>query len=417
MAASISSHFDRPAWLLRADYLATAVAISLPWSSSVTSITVALWLVALLPTLQWEDVRRAILTPSGALPIALVVFGAVGMIWADVTLIERWNGFSSFLRLLVIPLLLVQFRHSEHWRWPLVGFLSSAVVLLGASFVSAFFSEFFWGYGKTYGIVVKDQIAQSAEFSLAAFGTFFMALRSARANRIAVAIAWTLLGCAFLANIIYVTTSRTTLVTIPVLTVLFLFQFAGRTRIAMVALGVALIAAAWSASPMVRQRLGSLSSELEQFRTLGLRTSAGDRMDFLSKGMVIVRDAPLIGHGTGSIKEMYQRAAVDKTGSTAEVTDNPHNQTLAVAIQLGLAGALVLWAMWFAHLVMFLRGNGLIAFVGATIVLQNMIGSLFNSHLFDFTHGWIYVWGVGCVGGAMLARAREDAASVPSKRS
>ncbi len=31
-----------------------------------------------------------------------------------------------------------------------------------------------------------------------------------------------------------------------------------------------------------------------------------------------------------------------------------------------------------------------------------MIGSLFNSHLFDFTHGWTYVLGVGIAGGTVL---------------
>ena len=29
------------------------------------------------------------------------------------------------------------------------------------------------------------------------------------------------------------------------------------------------------------------------------------------------------------------------------------------------------------------------------------ISSLFNSHLFDFTHGWAYVIGVGIAGGTV----------------
>ena len=34
--------------------------------------------------------------------------------------------------------------------------------------------------------------------------------------------------------------------------------------------------------------------------------------------------------------------------------------------------------------------------------MQNIISSLFNSHLFDFTHGWTYVIGVGIAGGTVL---------------
>ena len=40
------------------------------------------------------------------------------------------------------------------------------------------------------------------------------------------------------------------------------------------------------------------------------------------------------------------------------------------------------------------------------VVLQNMFSSLFNSHLFDFHEGWMYVLGVGIAGG-MVLRARS----------
>ena len=41
------------------------------------------------------------------------------------------------------------------------------------------------------------------------------------------------------------------------------------------------------------------------------------------------------------------------------------------------------------------------------MVLQNLVSSLFNSHLFDFFHGWLYVFGVGAVGGIALRERRE----------
>jgi len=75
-----------------------------------------------------------------------------------------------------------------------------------------------------------------------------------------------------------------------------------------------------------------------------------------------------------------------------------------VAMQIGLAGALLLWAMWLAHLLLF-RGAGLTAWVGLVVVVQNIVGSLFNSHLFDFTQGWTYVLGVGIAGGALLRQS------------
>jgi O-antigen ligase len=34
-------------------------------------------------------------------------------------------------------------------------------------------------------------------------------------------------------------------------------------------------------------------------------------------------------------------------------------------------------------------------------VFQNVTASTFNSHLFDFTQGWFYVFGIGVLGGMM----------------
>jgi hypothetical protein len=68
----------------------------------------------------------------------------------------------------------------------------------------------------------------------------------------------------------------------------------------------------------------------------------------------------------------------------------------------------VLFALWAAHLWMF-RGAALAAWVGFVIVAQNVVGSLFNSQLFDFTHGWAYVIGVGVCAGVMLGRNDAEA--------
>jgi hypothetical protein len=88
----------------------------------------------------------------------------------------------------------------------------------------------------------------------------------------------------------------------------------------------------------------------------------------------------------------------------AEVSTNPHNQILAIGIQLGFIGMAVLLAMWIAHLMLF-RADGLVAWIGLIVVIENIVGSLFNSHLADFTHGWLYVIGVGVAGGVSLKKS------------
>ena len=62
-----------------------------------------------------------------------------------------------------------------------------------------------------------------------------------------------------------------------------------------------------------------------------------------------------------------------------------------------------MYAMWIAHLALFFRAEGLIAWCGLIVVTQNIVSSLFNSHLFDFNQGWFYVFGVGVLGGTLLS--------------
>ena len=69
---------------------------------------------------------------------------------------------------------------------------------------------------------------------------------------------------------------------------------------------------------------------------------------------------------------------------------------------------IVLYGMWFVHLLLF-RGGSLAAWIGLLVVAQNVLSSLFNSHLFDFHEGWMYVLGVGVAGGMVLKTSSREA--------
>jgi O-antigen ligase len=47
-------------------------------------------------------------------------------------------------------------------------------------------------------------------------------------------------------------------------------------------------------------------------------------------------------------------------------------------------------------------------------VVQNFFTSLFNSHIFDFHEGWMYVLGVGVAGGLALKTAATGEARTAS---
>ena len=127
----------------------------------------------------------------------------------------------------------------------------------------------------------------------------------------------------------------------------------------------------------------------------------GSRLIFWQKALGFVANAPVIGHGTGATRGLFEQAAVGEAGAHAEVVSNPHNQTLNVAVQWGTIGVVILYTMWISHLLLF-RGEGLVNWIGLLVVVQNIFTSLFNSHIFDFHEGWMYVLGVGVAGGMVL---------------
>ncbi len=414
---SSPSFFERTQLAAIADGFIVAVAVSLPWSVSATSILLGLWLITLIPTLSWKDVCRQVATPLGGLPVLLFLLGAIGVTWADVTWQAAWGGLSSFLGLLVVPLLIIQFSRPNVARRGLIGFLMSCSVVLIASYVIGIWPDIYIGSKGNRGVPVKSYIVQSLEFAMCGAVLWDLAMARARTQGWKSAAAPTLLAIAFFGDIIFVTTGRTTLVVIPVLIVAYGFYRASWKGVFAAAAAAAVLAASmWVASPNVRDRVRAIYTDLEGYEQQDQITSQGMRLDWWKTSIRIIASAPLIGHGTGSIPSQFEKFVQNATHAHDIPTRNPHNQTFAIGIQLGVLGIVVLWAMWTVQLAFFFRSDGEAAWIGLVVVTANIVGSLFNSLLFDFTEGWIYVVGLGLAAAmAQLAHGNGQTAAAQAR--
>jgi O-antigen ligase len=408
---------QRESLMRLADWLAIGIAAALPWSTSATIILIVIWLLTIIPTVELEEFKQEMTRAAAFLPVALFVLAAIGMLWADVSLKERLKGIDSYLKLLTIPFFMIHLRRSDRAIWALPAFLISGILLLAASgliIVSPRGEG--WGLAKTYGVPVKDYISQSAMFTVCAFGLFYLAIDAFRLRARLFCALFVVVGSLFVADMLFVVTSRTALFTLPFLFVLLGFrQFGWKgTAVACIACVIA-VAVIWASSQNVRDRVGSLAYEIKRQQTENVETPAGARLDFWKRAFASIREAPIVGHGTGSIRETFQKSAVGN-GASALVPDNPHNQIFAVAIQLGLLGTLLLIAMWVSHFWLFFGGAGMASWLGLLVVVQNVIGSLANSHLFDFTHGWLYCIGVGMCGGIATRQGVPLSVFAPSHK-
>jgi O-antigen ligase len=399
---------DKAAWMTTADIVAVLLALSLPWSTSLVGIFGVVLVIVLLPTIDAGKFIELLKRPICAAPIALFLLALAGTLWSDARWGMRFYSVAPTGKLLLLPLLFYHFERSRRGLWVFTAFLASCAVMVVASWIVAYFPELTLKAKEvaSRGVFVKNYIAQSQEFALCAVALAYPIVTLLRARRFPLALVLGALSLSFLANMAFVIVSRTALVTIPIMLAAFVvLHLRWQTTLMVVCACVAAGALAWFASPQLRTTVDTFGQQYRQYVEQGATTSIGERLEFYRKSLRFFAEAPMAGHGTGSIEGLFQQAAAGQTGVAAEVVRNPHNQTLNVAVQWGVIGIVVLYAMWISHLLLF-RGEGLANWVGLLVVVQNIFTSLFNSHIFDFHEGWMYVLGVGVAGGLVLqARA------------
>ncbi|MCP3465043.1 O-antigen ligase [Bradyrhizobium sp. CCGUVB23] len=396
------------AWAESVDLFAVLTAASLPWSTSLAAIFNALMLVCMVPFLDVRDFLQSLKRPICAAPIALFLLALVGTLWSDAAWGARLYAVNPTVKLLVLPVLLYHFERSSRGRWVFVAFLVSCALLSVMSWLVAFNPALSIKPGDVErGIFVKNYIDQSQEFTLCAVALAYPVVMLLREKRYALAAVLTALALSFFANMAFVIVSRTALVTVPIMLAVFALLHLRWRSILIISAGLLACALlAWQISPQLRKTTDTFSRDYRLYTQEKVPTSIGERLEYWQKSIQFFVQAPFVGHGTGSTKGLF-----DKVAKSAEwvqgvrVFPNPHNQTLNVAVQWGVIGIVVLYAIWLQHLLLF-RGDGLANWVGLLVVVQNIFTSLFNSHLFDFHEGWMYVIGVGVAGG-MVIRARQ----------
>jgi len=408
---------DPAAWLATVDVLAILTAASLPWSTSLPAIFAAAMLVAMVPFLDVQAYLQSLKRPICAVPIAFFLLALAGTTWSDAPWGVRFYAVGPTVKLLMLPVLFYHFERSARGVHVLTGFLVSSALLMAMSFIVAFDPRLALKSGAAYGVPVKNYIDQSQEFALCAVALAYPIITFLRAKRNSLAALLIAVSLGFVVNMMFVIVSRTALVTMPIMLAVFaLLHLKWRSIVIILCVASIAVGLAWATSPHLRSTTATFLGDYEIYRKRNEPTSIGLRLEFWRKSLRFFADAPVVGHGTGSTRGLFEQAAQGPAGlASSEVIGNPHNQTLNVAVQWGAIGGAILCAMWLLHLLLF-RGDDLANWIGLLVVVQNIFTSLFNSHLFDFHEGWMYVLGVGVAGG-MVLKARKPNSKIEARGS
>jgi len=391
---------DPAAWMTTVDILAVLIALSLPWSTSLVAIFAVALLITRIPFLDVKAFLELLRQPICAAPVALVLLACVGTLWSDADWAIRLHGINPATKLLMLPVLFYHFQRSERGLWVFVAFLISCTLMTAMSWIVLYHPELsLRKFDPEPGIFVKSHIQQSQEFTLCAVALAYPIIASLRTRKFATTALLAAIVVNLLVDMAFVTVSRTALVTMPIMLAVFgLLHLRWRTNLAIFCGLIAISVAAWAVSPRLQGRIASFAREYRIYKEDNQLSSIGSRLEYWEKSSRFFVEAPIIGHGTGSTRGLFEQAATAPAVLVGgQVVSNPHNQTLNVAVQWGIVGIAILYALWAVHLRLF-RGESLASWIGLLVVVQNIFTSLFNSHLFDFHEGWMYVLGVGLTG-------------------
>jgi O-antigen ligase len=270
---------------------------------------------------------------------------------------------------------------------------------LGAMGVTLLISTLLWadvvpGGGLIKGVpgdaeVFKKHITQSTLMAYAAFAVVLVARDAAdRRLKILLGALAALAAC----NVIFMVQGRTGLLILAALLLYSLIR-AFRWRGALAAFST--LAATGSVvylSPgtVIHERIQTTIQQINDWRTGKPATADNMRPESWGNSLEIVRRHPVIGVGTGGFPSAYARQV---KGTSMRALEQPENQYLLVAVQLGATGLIALLALFAAQW----HFAGLLATRTETelargLVITFVVGCLFNSFLLDHTEALFYAW-------------------------
>jgi len=328
---------------------------------------------------------------------------AVGTLYSEIPWRSALAHLWKYADLLFIPVFAMAFREHQTRRNALLGF----AVAIAATIVLSYLIRF--GLLPKLAFITSDGISPTV-FKLkvthnifVAFGAFlFLWLGSTTANR-RLRVLWYALALLAALNVLLLVQGATGYVTLAVLGLLWgvmRLERAGAIRMALIGAGIA-AALVLIPSPF-QQRIVLIWQEVQLWRSgspAAEATSSGQRLEYYKNTLAVIKAHPLIGVGTGGFPNAY---AQQVKGTGKQETHNPHNEFLNITAQIGIAGLLVLIAMfgmqWRTARQLATPMEQALA---RGLVMTLVSGCLVNSLLLDHAEGLFYAWMSGLLYGGL----------------
>lgn len=383
---------EKAMWSCR--YLAILTVIAAPISTAIASVaSMAMLLFWLMSGEVGPTLRRSVQQPVGKVLVLFIVWLMISCLYAEGSWAEKFNALSSWKKLLYTLVLLGLF-YQPQWKARLIHGYVAVMSIMGV------LATFMWvleiPYRKQpFGVVMTNHTAQSLAFVVAILCCILLIKQTLSLQKRGLLGALIVL-LAF--NILFVSSSRSGYLALPVATVFLSAKLFGHRKIPqLLAITAVVMVVAALTSTTLQQRIKVGVEEYKNAQNSQTVTPIGIRDIFRENTLELIKESPVLGYGTSSFRNVYSRHVAAKyTDWRGEVAADPHNQYLAIWVENGIIGLLLFLTYIYTALRQGLHEQpyGVLA---ASVLVMISVTSLFNSHFKTFQEGYLLAFFVGCL--------------------
>lgn len=372
-----------------------SIPISVALDNTLLALVAALWLAS-------GGLRRKV-AEIAANPVALAALVLFAMMAAGLLYGTPYPGqgiqyLGKYVDLLFIPIFITLFQDARERdiaiRWFCAAMILSFVVAeLAAAGLLLDNPLFVRGPGHSIKLSLTHGF-------LSAFAAFVFALLASRQPQWPQRLLFTALALVAVKNAIVIGISRTGYVVLTLLALYFFFARFGRRGLVTATLVLAAsFSAFYGASETFRERVGTVVADKGDWRSQWpSRESVTVRLEWYRQSLDVILSSPILGVGTGS----FPRALAENARDAKAYPPNPHNEYLAIGMQTGLVGLVLLLHLFWRQLSTAPRlASPLEMHLARGLVITIAVGCLFNSFLLDHTEGLFYAWFTGLLYGGL----------------
>ncbi len=305
----------------------------------------------------------------------LYLFFIVALSYGDASTSQALSMLSKYRELLLIPIMANFFQNSRCRIWAYWAFIGASVITLLDSYLKNFgVLTPHWQGSFTY----KNHITHSI---LLSFFAFYCVHRFYNNDRFKLYF----LGLAILTfyDLFFVVQGRTGQLSLIVLIILFAFQRFEKKQLALVIVVLSMFSVAYlnfsSKASRIKEGIENTVTYVNHSADPN-ESSMGQRYTFWKNSLILIKERPLFGYGTGGFSNAYKRIYTP-------TTENPHNEFFMITVQLGFVGLMIYLAFLYVQYQQAKHLPLQEKWLAHGLLLTLITASFFNSPFHDHTEG------------------------------